>query len=97
MARAIYQEHLNIQINIWDKVVQSHHYTINIVQLHSHIISSKEYSCQQGPMGAHYSNGWKGAVKALYLKLKVKAALKFNTPNQAKLKAEAALKFNTFS
>ena len=46
MARAIYWEYLNIQINTWDKVVEGHYYTIAVVQLHGCIISSGVYYCE---------------------------------------------------
>ena len=60
---------------------------------------SKAHHCEWQSMGTHCGNGWMGALKVLYLKLKAKAALKFNTFSQAKLelKAKAALQFNTSS
>jgi hypothetical protein len=99
MARAIYWEHPNMQINVWDEVVKSHYYTIAVVQLYGYIISSEVHCCKWRLMGAHCANGWEGALGVLYLELKVTVVLKFNTPSQAKLelKVEIVLEFDAFS
>ena len=82
-----------MQINIWDKVVENHYYTVAVVQLHGRIFSSRVHYCKQQSIGTHYGNSWMGVLKVLYLELKAKAVLNFNTSSQAKLelKVEAVL------
>ena len=46
MARAIYWEYPNMQINAWDKVVKNHYYTVAVVQLYSCIILSRVHYCE---------------------------------------------------
>lgn len=96
MARATFWEYPDVQINVWDKVVDGHRHTVAVVQSHGRIISSEEHHCKWQPTAPHCGNGWEGAVEVLFYELKAKAASEFGAPSQAKLepKAEAAPEFD---
>ena len=69
MARAIHWEYPDVQINVWDKVVEGHYHTVAVVQSHGRIISSGVHHCEWRSTGTHCGNGWMGALKVLYLEL----------------------------